>query len=207
MNTCNNVHQKWPIYQEFLTHLARFFFVCVCIQMFCPGPKWLSYQNLHLSSGPFKWSALYFSRYLTSTGFRTSTGFHVDIWRTRLAAEANVGTVSKYRRTHKSTLDPHANMGAVLQTTFHVIGVFSGGKNLSISCGVYPLYVENADYAIMLIYYVMLCRVRLSSSPRCSSCLNCNPLTSCIDSSSSRYKLAMLFFRLFFIISLYTTQQ
>ena len=27
----------------------------------------------------------------------------------------------------------------------------------SSACGVYPLYVENADYAIMLIYYVMMC--------------------------------------------------
>ena len=51
----------------------------------------------------------------------------------------------------------------------------------------------------MLIYYVILCLVRLSSSPRCSSYLNCNPLTSCVDSSSSRYKLGVLFFRLFFI--------
>ena len=66
-------------------------------------------------------------------------------------------------------------------------------------CGVYPLYVENADYAIMLIYYAMLCLVRLSSSPRCSSCLNSNTLTSCVDSSSSGHKLGMLFFRLFFI--------
>ena len=57
---------------------------------------------------------------------------------------------------------------------------------------------ENADYAIMLIYYVMLCLVLLSSRPRCSSCLNCNPVTSCVD-SSSRYKLGVLFFRLFFI--------
>ena len=59
--------------------------------------------------------------------------------------------------------------------------------------------MENADYAIMLIYYVMLGLVRLSSSPRCSSCLNCNPLASCVDSFSSGYKLGMLFFRLFFI--------
>ena len=42
MNTGNNVHQNWPKYQEFLTHLADFF-LCVCIQMFCSGPKWLSY--------------------------------------------------------------------------------------------------------------------------------------------------------------------
>ena len=59
--------------------------------------------------------------------------------------------------------------------------------------------MENADYAIMLIFYVMLCLVQLSSSPRCSSCLNCIPLTSCVDSFSSRYKLGMMFFRLFFI--------
>ena len=27
--SCSNVHQKWPIYQEFLTHLADFFFMCM----------------------------------------------------------------------------------------------------------------------------------------------------------------------------------
>ena len=68
-----------------------------------------------------------------------------------------------------------------------------------VDCGVYPLYVENADSAIMLIYYIMLCLVRFSSSPRCSSCLNCNPLTFVLDSFSSRYKLGMMLVRLFFI--------
>ena len=70
---------------------------------------------------------------------------------------------------------------------------------LGFVCGVYPLCMENADYAIMLIYYGMLCLVRLSSSPSCSICLNCNPLTSCVYPSSSRYNIGMLFFRLFFI--------
>ena len=59
--------------------------------------------------------------------------------------------------------------------------------------------MENADFAIVLIYYVMLCLVGLRCSPCYSSCLNCNPLISFVDSSSSGYKLGMMFFRLFFI--------
>ena len=63
MYTCNYVHQKWPIYQEFLTHLADFV-LFVYVYKSCPWPKWLLsgmsiYPVVHLSSGPFKWSALY----------------------------------------------------------------------------------------------------------------------------------------------------
>ena len=54
--------------------------------------------------------------------------------------------------------------------------------------------MENADYAIKMLDFM-----RLSSSPRCSSGLNYNPLTYCVDSSSSRYKLGKMFFGLFFI--------
>ena len=60
--------------------------------------------------------------------------------------------------------------------------------------------MENADYAIMLIYYVMLCLVRFSSSPFCSSCLKIVILLHLVlDSSSRHYKLGMMFFRLIFI--------
>ena len=62
-----------------------------------------------------------------------------------------------------------------------LFGLMNAPATYQHACGVYTLYVENADYAIMLIYYVMLCLVRLSSSPHCSSCLNCNPVTYCVD--------------------------
>ena len=58
MNTCNNVHQKWPIYQEFLTHLADFFCMCMYTNVLSRA-KMAVIRNVHLSSGPLKWSALY----------------------------------------------------------------------------------------------------------------------------------------------------
>ena len=62
MNTYNNVHQKWPIYQEFLTHLKPLYvYVYKCSVQ---GQNGSVIRNVHLSSGPFKWSALYFEHVL-----------------------------------------------------------------------------------------------------------------------------------------------
>ena len=41
-----------------------FCFVCVCIQMFCPGSKWLSYQECYLSSGPCGVHCIYIYIYI-----------------------------------------------------------------------------------------------------------------------------------------------
>ncbi len=57
MNTCNNVHQKWPIYQEFLTHLADFFLYVYVYKCSVQGQNGSVIRNVHLSSGPLKWSA------------------------------------------------------------------------------------------------------------------------------------------------------
>ena len=41
---CVPTHQKWPIYQEFLAHLAGYF--CTCeYTMFSSGTKWFIYQE------------------------------------------------------------------------------------------------------------------------------------------------------------------
>ena len=55
----NDVQQKWPIYQEFLTHLADFFLCVYVYKCSVQGQNGSVIRNVHLSSGPFKWSTLY----------------------------------------------------------------------------------------------------------------------------------------------------
>ena len=75
MNTCNNVHQKWPIYQEFLTHLANFFYLYVYVyKCSVQGQNGSVIRNVHLSSGPL-WSALYMDTLLQSL---CGVGVHFD---------------------------------------------------------------------------------------------------------------------------------
>ena len=54
MNTCNNVHPKWPIYQVFLTHLARFFFMCMYTNV-------LSWAKMAQLSGMFIYPVVHLS--------------------------------------------------------------------------------------------------------------------------------------------------
>ena len=49
----------WSIYQKFLTHLTDFFKARMKANVLS-GPNGSFNGNVHLSSGPFMWSALYY---------------------------------------------------------------------------------------------------------------------------------------------------